>query len=88
MKEMLLSDDFARYRKKQIEAIVRHVNLFSNPDLREIKGALDMARKLIQLPSMIYEGDDHNFFKEMDEKVKKDIKEFQVRFVRSHILDE
>jgi len=82
--EFLLSDEFSRYRKKQIEAIVNHIDLFSAVNVDEMKGKLDMARVLIQLPMNISDGKNK---KAIEDKIKEDIKDFQVRFIKSHLVD-
>lgn len=52
----------------------------------ELKGALDMARKLMKLPSTF------TLSKEVKERIKaellEDMKEFEVKFVRSHLVDD
>ena len=90
MQELLLSDDFRKYRKAQIKQIVDHVYpmLLSLEKYQpgEIKGAVDMARKLIKLPLEfnLSKGNKDN----IREQIKQDMKEFEVKFVRSHLIDE
>ena len=58
MDEFLQGDDFRRYRKKQIEAIVGKVGtlpLDNGPEFT--RGMLDMARILIRLPEELANGD-------------------------------
>uniref|UniRef100_A0A6M3J157 Uncharacterized protein n=1 Tax=viral metagenome TaxID=1070528 RepID=A0A6M3J157_9ZZZZ len=82
MIEFLLSDEFSRYRKKQIEAIVKHIDIFTNVNVDEMRGMLSMARILIKLPGNLTDGN-----KAIEDKIKEDIKDFQVRFIKSHLVD-
>lgn len=88
MQELFLSDEFRRYRKAQIMQIIDHVRpMVLSPDgTNELKGALDMARKLIKLPGTF------KLAKEIKERIKdeahQDMKEFEVKFVRSHLIDD
>lgn len=88
MQELLLSDEFRRYRKAQVLEVVNHVRsmILSPENTMELKGALDMARKLMKLPSTF------TLSKEVKERIKaellEDMKEFEVKFVRSHLVDD
>ena len=91
MQELLLSDEFRRYRKAQINEVVKFIRPmliapFDGHTTLQLKGALDMARKLMKLP------DTFTLSKEIKERIKaelvEDMKEFEVKFVRSHLLDD
>ena len=70
MKDLIFSEDFARYRRKQIEAVAEYVksNLF-DADPRTMFGAIEMARRLVRLPEKICQS------KEDKEKLNKLIHE-------------
>ncbi len=57
-KEFLFTDDFKAYRKKQVQVIAKNIhNLLSGIEFPnkayEIQGALEMAQKIISLPSTL-----------------------------------
>ena len=87
MQDLLLSDEFKRYRKAQIMEVVNHVRpMLIDLSTAELKGALDMARKLIKLPVTF------SLSEEIKDQIKDDIhedmKEFEIKFVRSHLIDD
>lgn len=90
MKDFLLTEDFKRYRKKQLEVIANHVTAMlwnaKGKDFKEIRGALDIARKIIQLPMEIVDGKEEK--ESMYVIIQSDIKEFETRFIRAHLFDE
>jgi hypothetical protein len=87
MQELLNSDEFRRYRKRLIAEVVDCIDLFgNNMDPVEVRAALDMARRIIRLPEKIMTGKKQREI--MKIKADEDIKEFQVRFIRSHIMEE
>ena len=87
MQELLLSDEFRLYRKAQILEIVKHtrVMLLSPDNILELKGALDMARKLMKLPGTFKLSTEIK--ERINDDIHEDMKEFEVKFVRSHLLD-
>jgi len=90
VRELLLSDEFRKYRKHQIDKIVSVLSpMLMNPkddDLIKMKGAIEMAQKLIRLPETLVEGKKDK--KTLSALVVEDLKEFQVRFIRSHLIEE
>jgi len=90
VRELLLSDEFRTYRKHQIKKIVDVLSpMLMNPkddDLIKMKGAIEMAQKLIRLPETLLEGKKDK--KLLSALVVEDLKEFQVRFIRSHLIEE
>ncbi len=56
-KELIFSDDFKAYRKKQLAAVVKLIHnrlkdgIYQELQAAQLQGALQMAVKLIQLPS-------------------------------------
>lgn len=90
MKELLLSNEFRAYRKQQMNMIVgflspRLMNSTGN-DLIELKGAIKMAQKVVQLPETLMKSSKDK--KLLATLVAEDMKEFQVRFIRSHLIEE
>jgi hypothetical protein len=52
----------------------------------EVKGALDMARKIIKLPLELKLSDKTKDNVRND--IKEDFKEFEVKFIKRHLIDE
>ena len=89
MKELLLSDEFKRYRKAQINEIVsltRGMMMEKDISPDKIKGAMDMAIKMIRLPEKVVKGEENK--KILRLLVEEDMNEFHIRYVRSHIMEE
>lgn len=91
MQELLLSDEFKRYRKAQINEIAKYISSmfvsnFNEHSSHEIKGALDMARKIIQLPTTFTLAQDMK--QRIKAEIAEDFKEFETKFIRSHLIDE
>lgn len=91
MQELLLSNDFRRYRKLMISEIAIHIQSLLNGSFEkttgfELKGAMDMARKIIRLPTSF------TMAKELKDRIKaetmEDFKEFETKFIRSHLIDD
>lgn len=87
MQELLRSDEFRAFRKAQIQTIVEHIAPFlfmpEAYQAGELKGALDLARKLIQLPTKLAKGTESaDLIKLM---ITEDIRDFQARFIKKHI---
>lgn len=74
--EFLLSDEFTAYRKRQAEAIAKTVHgvltNFQEPDAKWLKGALDMAIKLVRLPREIIQ-DDKKLGGRIGQMIEKDM---------------
>jgi len=86
MQELLLSDDFRKYRKAQLAEIVSVIRpLLMNGNIEEVKGALNMAMRLIKLPMSLTSDKIKDSITAM---IEEDIKDFHVRFIRSHIMEE
>ena len=91
MQDLLLSNEFRRYRKAQINEIVKFIRPmllapFDGHTTAEIKGALDMARKLMKLPQTFPLSGDIK--ERIRNEMHEDIKEFEVKFIRSHLIDD
>lgn len=57
MKDLIFSDDFSRYRRRQIRLVAEHIkkNLFTGLNPERLLGSIDMAREMIRLPETIIE---------------------------------
>ena len=91
MQDLLLSNEFRRYRKAQINEVVKFIKPmllvpFDGHTTAEIKGALDMARKLMQLPQTFPLPEDVKA--RIKDDMHEDMKEFEVKFIRSHLIDD
>lgn len=79
MEELLSSPQFAQYRQLMLTVLAEYIDarLFGNEsDLREVKGAIELARQVIRLPLKIRQND---LTKQM---VVEDLRKFEVNFIR------
>ena len=85
LNDLLVSEDFKRYRKAQAKAIVVQVKnlLFSNTDPKELRGAVEMARKIIRLPEDLTE--DKNLQGELNRMIQEDLNQIAVELTRETI---
>ena len=88
MQDLLLSNEFRRYRKAQINEIVKFIKpmIISFDNAAEIKGALDMARKLMKLPETFPLSGDIK--ERIRNEMHEDMKEFEVKYIRGHLIDD
>lgn len=80
MEEFLSSSQFAQYRQLMLAVLAEYIDarLFGNEsDLREVKGAIELARQVIRLPIKIRQND---LTKQM---VVEDLRKFEVNFIRT-----
>ena len=84
-KDLLISEDFKRYRKAQAKAIVLQIKnlLFSNSDSKELRGAIEMARKIIRLPESLTE--DKNIQDALNRMIQEDLNQIAVELTRETI---
>ena len=85
-KETLLTDDFKAYRKRQVEEIARSVHAEiksknANPDY--LRGLLDMANKIIKLPSKLIKDEKLNM--ELNRLLTEDLTDLTMYLVREQI---
>lgn len=86
MQELLLSDEFRKYRKAQLAEIVAVIRpLMLSGKAEEVKGALDMAMRMIKLPVKLSPDKIKDAVSGM---IEEDVNDFHVRFIRSHIMEE
>jgi hypothetical protein len=82
LSELFRSDEFAKYRKKELAMMTNHVwSLMMANRFEEAKGALEMALRVLKLPSELVNSDDIKL------RMKEVMKEFQSNFIRQP-LDE
>ena len=83
-KEILLTNEFKAYRKQQTEEVARlvHIGLKdANPDY--LRGLLDMARRLIKLPSKLIK--DEKLNAELNKLLTEDLTDLTVNLVREQL---
>jgi hypothetical protein len=86
VQELLLSDEFRKYRKAQLAEIVAVIRpLMLSGKAEEVKGALDMAMRMIKLPVKLSPDKIKDAVSGM---IEEDVNDFHVRFIRSHIMEE
>jgi len=87
VRELLLSDSFRKYRRRQVEAVCDAVHVFElrdNEDAMQLKGALEMARILIRLPEKLLPKPDEQEQIQLD--VIEDIKAVEIGILRKHLM--
>ena len=80
MEEFLNSSQFAQYRQLMLAVLAEYIDarLFDNEsDLKEVKGAVELARQIIRLPLKIRQND---LTKQM---VVEDFRKFEINFIRN-----
>jgi len=86
LNELFMGDEFSRYRRAMVQNIIDFIgkSLFTSnrEDLIEIKGALKLARRLIQLPSKMSSSDG------VRSKTMEDLNRVQAQFVIQHLVGE
>lgn len=86
-KEVLLTDDFKAYRKKQVEEAVRLVDAeLKNASPEYLKGLLDMAARIIKLPSRLIK--DEKLDTELNKLTMEDLTDLAVGLVREKLKGE
>ena len=86
-KEFLFTDDFKAYRKKQIQVIAKYIhdNLYTN-DASETRGALELAQKIIGLPSTLL--NDKDLEQSLNRLIKEDMAGITKYLVRRYLEPE
>ena len=82
LEEFLLSDEFNTYRQKQLKAVLDSINLFNiltEEEFYEFKGKLDMARRLIRLPTELT--DKPGVKDAILRRVVNDLQQFQAKVI-------
>ena len=86
---MIFSDDFKAYRKKQLEAVVGFIHnrlkdgIYQELQSAQLQGALQMATKLLQLPSELI--GDENLKDELNKTIKEDLIGLTTYLVRENL---
>lgn len=84
-KEILFTPEFKEYRKRQVDAIVHLVHAELKGDLNpdRLRGLLDMANKIIKLPSTLIK--DENLRAELYRLTTEDLTDLTVKMVREQV---
>jgi len=78
MHELITSDEFQRYFKKQLSMMAKFIwSRMKASQYQEAKGALDLARRVYKFPTELSNGDD------IEQFIEGVIREFEVEFVKS-----
>ena len=83
MQEMFQSEEFRRYRKAVLEEAVAYLSGMVWDGNPELKGALEMLRRIIKLPIKLTGNE-----LLASNLIQEDIKDFQMRFIKNHIAEE
>ena len=83
MQEMFQSEEFRRYRKAVLEEAVAYLSGMVWDGSPELKGALEMLRRIIKLPIKLTGNE-----LLASNLIQEDIKDFQMRFIKNHIAEE
>jgi len=85
-KSLVLSNDFKEYRKKQLVEIVTYINtLIKESSTSELKGALEMANRLVRLPSILV--NDNDAKTELNAQILTDLIGISAGLVRQALED-
>jgi hypothetical protein len=89
-KELIFSDDFKAYRRKQVLCVIEQINelirkgfYLDSMSGQELKGALDMARKLLILPQNLIK--DEKLQGELNRLIEEDITDLSAYLVRESL---
>ena len=83
-KETLLTREFKAYRKRQVKEIANMVHAeLKNADPIYLKGLLDMAYRIMKLPSILI--NDEEVSAELDRLLTEDITDLTMEMVREQL---
>ena len=86
-KETLLTSEFKAYRKRQVKEIANMVHAeLKAPDPIYLKGMLDMANRIMKLPSVLI--NDEELKAELDKLLTEDITDLTMELVREQLKGE
>ena len=87
-KETLLTDDFRAYRKAQAKEVAKliHVELKKNANSDYLNGLLDMANRLMKLPSKLIKDEKLNM--ELSKLLTEDLTDLTIELVRERLKGE
>lgn len=86
MKDFLVSPEFDKYRKKQLEKVVGFLQarMFESiPDVLFIAGALEMARIFIRLPEELTT--DKTVIERIQQHIQEDLNRISIELVRGKL---
>lgn len=83
-KEILFTPEFKEYRKRQTEAIARMVHAeLKKPNPDYLRGLLEMANKIIKLPSDLIKDEKLNM--ELYKLLMEDLTDLTIKLVREQV---
>ena len=83
-KEFIFTNEFKEYRKRQTETIAKLVYAeLINPNPDRLNGVLDMANKIIKLPSDLIK--DEKLDHELHKLVTEDLTDLTIKIVREKL---
>ena len=88
-KETLLTNEFKAYRKRQVKEIADMVHAElkkANANSDYLRGLLDMANKLIKLPSKLIK--DEKLDAELNKLITEDLTDLTIELVREQLKGE
>ena len=91
-KELIISDEFRPYRKRQVTVVVEFIHndlrsgLSGDSNTDRMRGALDMANRLLRLPGELV--NDDKLAENLDKMVQEDLVSISAYLVRSYINHE
>ena len=89
--ELIFSDDFKEYRKKQLIEVVEHIHgiikdgIHGEVRAQELKGALDITVKLIRLPSKLLNKE--KYAEQLNKMIQTDLIEISTFLVREYLKE-
>ena len=89
--ELIFSEDFKAYRKKQLTEIVRHINgiirngLHNEVRVQELKGVLDITAKIIRLPSKLVNKE--KYAEKLNKEIQADLIDISTFLVREYLKE-
>ena len=83
-KETLLTNEFKAYRKRQVGEIARLIHAeLKNASSDYLRGLLDMANKIIKLPSTLIKDEKLNL--ELNRLLTEDLTDLTINLVREQL---
>ena len=90
--ELIFSDDFKEYRKQQLTEIVKHVSSIIQGGIysevrahAELKGALDLAMRIIRLPAKLVNNE--KYAEQLDKTIREDLVNISTFLVREYLKE-
>lgn len=91
MREFYVSDEFRQYRKDLLKTAIKYIGpMIMSPEMYqpgELKGALDMLRKIIEVPGESFAMNEKDKAV-IGDMIKTDLIQVQLRTVTRHLIGE